>query len=218
MERRRLLLTLVACSALASGFSFSGGHAETHSAMPRGQIVSPSSSIAHPEDAGVRVHTTVKLFVPAGGRATITPPSPLHGVTPEELPPFPGLYSWNTPASLACVYRLVRVQDDSCNPYVVTRIPSAGSRAIAVVDAFDAPNAASDLAAFSAQFGLYRATCTRFTRPPEVAHRAARNLPMIPAGRSKRHSISNGLTRWHPAPGSISSRRLRTASPICSPR
>jgi len=154
MERRRLLLTLVACSALASGFSFSGGQAETHSALPKGQIVSPSSSIVHPEDAGVRVHTTVKLFVPAGGRASITPPSLLHGDTPEELPPFPGLYSWNTPASLACVYRLVRVQDDSCNPYVVTRIPSAGSRAIAVVDAFDAPNAASDLAAFSAQFGL----------------------------------------------------------------
>jgi len=154
MERRRLLLTLVACSALASGFSFSGGQAETHSALPKGQIVSPSSSIVHPEDAGVRVHTTVKLFVPAGGRASITPPSLLHGVTPEELPPFPGLYSWNTPASLACVYRLVRVQDDSCNPYVVTGVPSAGSRAIAIVDAFDAPNAASDLAVFSAQFGL----------------------------------------------------------------
>jgi len=156
MERRRLLLTVAACSALASAFSFSTGHAETQGVLPKGQIVTPSSSIAHPEDAGARVHTTVRLFAPAGGPASITPPSPLQEVTPEGLPPFPGLYSWNTPASLACVYRLVRVQvqDGNCNPYVVTRIPLGGSRAIAVVDAFDAPNAASDLAAFSVQFGL----------------------------------------------------------------
>jgi hypothetical protein len=52
------------------------------------------------------------------------------------------------------VYGLVPRSGDGCNPYVVTRNPSGGSRAIAVVEAFDAPNAASDLAVFSAQFGF----------------------------------------------------------------
>jgi subtilase family serine protease len=122
--------------------------------VPAGQIVTPSSSIARPEDVGTRARTTIKLFIPADGLASIVPPSPLSAATPEDLPPFPGLYAWNTPASLACVYRLVPVQDEGCNPYVVTRNPSGGSRSIAIVDAFDAPNATSDLAAFSTQFGL----------------------------------------------------------------
>jgi hypothetical protein len=54
----------------------------------------------------------------------------VEGSFAKELPPFSGLYSWNTAASLACVYRLVPVQDESCNPYVVTRNPAgvAGNR------------------------------------------------------------------------------------------
>ena len=155
MERRRLLLTLLLCSALASGIlSFPANCAEAQRALPDGRVETPASSIARPEDAGSRAHTTIKLFIPTSGPTNITPPSPLRAASLDELPPYPGLYSWNTPASLACVYRLVPVQDESCNPYVVTRNPSAGSRAIAIVDAFDAPNAASDLAVFSAQFGL----------------------------------------------------------------
>jgi kumamolisin len=60
------------------------------------------------------------------------------------------------------VYGLLPRSGDGCNPYVVTRNPSGGSRAIAVVEAFDAPNAASNLAAFSTQFGLPAPTPANF--------------------------------------------------------
>jgi subtilase family serine protease len=126
------------------------------------QVVTPGSSVPKPEDAGIRAHTNVKLVVPAGGPGSVVPPSPSGAAGPEELPPVPGAYFANTPASLACVYRLVPRQNDGCNPYVVTRNPSGGSRAIAIVEAFDAPNAASDLAIFSAQFGLPAPTSTNF--------------------------------------------------------
>ena len=41
-----------------------------------------------------------------------------------------------------------------CNPATATNTPSGGSQTIAIVDAFDDPNAASDLANFSAQWGV----------------------------------------------------------------
>jgi kumamolisin len=155
MGRQGLSLALLLGPAVATGMvSFSANPAQAQRAVSDGQLVTPSSGIARPEDAGVRARTIIKLFIPAGEPANITPPSPRHSAAPEELPPLSGLYTWNTPASLSCVYRLVPVGDESCNPYVVTQTPSAGSRAIAIVDAFDAPNAAPDLAAFSAQFGL----------------------------------------------------------------
>lgn len=76
-------------------------------------------------------------------------------VRPSELPPFPGFF-FETPASLGCVYNLVRHGVRGCNPNVTTENPnvSRGSRAIALVEAFDDPTAASDLAVFSTQFGL----------------------------------------------------------------
>jgi hypothetical protein len=104
--------------------------AQAQRAVSDGQLVTPTSGIARPEDAGVRARTTINLFIPAAEPANITPPSPRLSAAPEELPPLSGLYTWNTPASLACVYRLVPVGDESCNPYVVTQTPSAGSRAI----------------------------------------------------------------------------------------
>jgi kumamolisin len=60
----------------------------------------------------------------------------------------------SSPCSIACIYRLVPHHVPGCDPNVTTHNPSGGSGAIAVVDAFDTPNAAADLAAFSAQFGL----------------------------------------------------------------
>ena len=155
MGTRCLSRALLLCSALAIWTAcLYADRAEARSAWPEGQVVTPQSSIARPEDVGIRAHSTINLFIPSGGPESIAPPSPSRTVAPAELPPLSGLYSWNTPASLACAYRLVPRQDESCNPYIVTRNPSGGSRAIAIVDAFDAPNAASDLAVFSAQFGL----------------------------------------------------------------
>jgi kumamolisin len=59
----------------------------------------------------------------------------------------------------------------SCNPNVVTLNPTGGSKTIAIVDAYDDPNAASDLAAFSAQFGLppanFQVVYASGTKPPQ---------------------------------------------------
>ncbi|QGM45787.1 S53 family peptidase [Methylocystis heyeri] len=73
-------------------------------------------------------------------------------------PPYPN-YLIETPASLACIYRLVTVAS-GCNPNVVTTVTTGGSKAIALVDAFDYPQAASDLNKYIAQFGLAAADFT----------------------------------------------------------
>lgn len=75
-------------------------------------------------------------------------------------PPFRGLF-YQTPASIACIYYL-QPQVEGCNPNVVSSNPSGGARAIAVVDAFDDPNAYADLQYFSAQFGLAAITPSTF--------------------------------------------------------
>ena len=163
MERRCPSHLFLLCSALAIGTAnFYIDRAEAQPARARGQVVTPESGVVGPDDTGSRARTNVKLFVPAGGPGSVAPPSHPGAVGPEELPPISGAYYANTPASLACVYGLVPRSNDGCNPYVVTRNPSGGSRAIAVVEAFDAPNLASDLAVFSAQFGLPAPTAANF--------------------------------------------------------
>lgn len=107
-----------------------------------GRVLIPDSSVQKPTDIGRFAHTNVQIFLPA---------EPL--LNPQLAgPPYPG-YAYETPASLACVYALVTAVA-GCNPNTVSAVPVGGARMIAIVDAYDAPNAASDLAAFSAQFGL----------------------------------------------------------------
>jgi subtilase family serine protease len=126
-------------------------------------VIIPESAVEHPGDKGVRAHTPLRIFVPASAPI---PPSAADGGTPAPLPsfspagaapqsggpPFPGFF-FETPASIACIYGLV-AKIGGCNPTTVTANPTGGSKTIAIVDAFDDPDAASDLAAFSTQFGL----------------------------------------------------------------
>jgi len=107
-----------------------------------GKILIPDSSVEQAGDLGHFAHTNIRVFLPAG--------SLLHEQTVG--PPYAG-YAYETPASLACVYGLVTVAT-GCNPNKVTALPTGGAKMIGLVDAYDAPNAASDLAKFSAQFGL----------------------------------------------------------------
>ena len=118
----------------------------------RARIMIPSSSIENAGDAGVRAHTNLQILMRAARPATAS-------VTPQAvgLPPFSG-YLYETPASIACVYGLVYTLVPGCNPNVTTTIPTGGNGAIAIVDAYDDPNAAADLAYFSAQFGLPNAS------------------------------------------------------------
>jgi len=125
-----LAIAVSASAQIAPGAAFNGGH-----------TIIPKSSQFTASDKGVRAHTNVRIFVPDG-----------LSTNPMELPPISG-YGFETPASLACVYGLV-APVPGCNPNVTTTNPAGGSSAIAIIDAFDDPTAASDLAAFSAQFGL----------------------------------------------------------------
>ena len=104
-----------------------------------GTMIIPSTNRVNAEDLGVKAHTNLRLIVP-----------PVAG--PSEAPPFLG-YGYETPASLACIYRVV-TPIKGCNPNMTTNTPEGGSHSIAIVDAFDHPYAASDLEHFSAQFGL----------------------------------------------------------------
>src|SRR4051812_15242952 len=150
-----------AISAVALYFLANGAGAQ--SAAPT--VIVPPSSVAGPTDAGRRAHTNYRILVLPPGAA----PPALHGPTPA-VPPGPG--NFETPASLACIYGLV-AKRLGCNPQKVTANVVGGSRAIAIVDAFDNPTVRADLKFYAAQFGLPAITDSNFqvvfatgTRPP----------------------------------------------------
>jgi len=117
-----------------------------------GTVITPASSLSHPEDVGLRAHTHTKIFVPAA--------LPSGRVGPNNSPPYSG-YFFETPASLACVYNLV-TPTNGCNPNTVITNATGGSRAVAIVDAYNNPTVRTDLAAYSAQFGLPAITTSNF--------------------------------------------------------
>ena len=104
-----------------------------------GQVIRPESSVARPEDAGIRAHTNYLLFLPEGRK--------MSEINPENT------YA-EYPASLACVYG-VGPQYAGCVPTNNSAYNATGGwGAIALVDAYDNPNAASDINYFSSFFGL----------------------------------------------------------------
>jgi len=156
MHSQRLLMPLLPLAGAAALAAATAGNASADAewASRGGHVVIPNSSIEAPEHVGHRAHTNFKMFVPAGGAAARqTAPD---AVPEASGPPFTG-YLFETPASLACVYRLVAPSVAGCNPNIATVNPNGGARAIAIVDAYHYPTASSDLAVFSAQFGLPRA-------------------------------------------------------------
>jgi subtilase family serine protease len=113
-----------------------------------GTVFIPASSQRQPEpllagfEGSVREYTNVAVFVPA---VPIEPP------TAAAAAPLP--YFIETPASIACIYGLVP-KSNGCNPNSVRTNPTGGAKAIAIVDAYDAPNIADDLKSFSERFNL----------------------------------------------------------------
>src|SRR5689334_4390287 len=139
------------------------GSAWAQSAAPT--VVVPPSSTVNPADAGKKAHTNYRILTLPPGAA----PPALHGPNPQ-VPPGSG--NFETPASLACIYGLVP-KALACDPKKVTANVVGGSRAIAIVDAFDNPTVRADLQAYSSQFGLPAITSSNFqvvfatgTRPP----------------------------------------------------
>ena len=137
-------------------------------ASTRGKLVSPQSNFERPGDVGVRAHTNVELMIPSGSGPNAT--ASFVGVIPASTTPAPGFVA-ETPASLGCIYFLVSTRVSGCNPLTATLNPSGGSKVIAIVDAFDDPNATTDLAIFSTQFGLPAANFSKVfasgVKPPQ---------------------------------------------------
>jgi kumamolisin len=130
-------------------------------------VVVPQSRVVRSQDAGLRAHTNIRVLQLPDARAA---PPALHGVQPR-LPPVAGNF-YETPASLACIYGLVK-RTYGCNLQRVTTNLAGGSRVIAIVDAYDDPTALADLANYSLQFGLPAVTAMNFqviyasgVRPP----------------------------------------------------
>jgi len=115
-----------------------------------GAIITPPSSVA-PKQNGktlktMKMNTNLLVYWPAGwSPSEVAPPK-----TNEQ--PVPGYY-YETPASIACVYGLVTAVS-GCNPSSFNTVVTGGTKAIAIVDAYDDPWAGPDLAYFSDQFGL----------------------------------------------------------------
>ena len=128
--------------------SLLGGCAAT--ALAQTTVISPPSSMPGAASAGVLAHTHLQMLA-----AKFTGTPNLSG------PPFgPGDF-YETPASLACIYGL-RPSVAGCNPYTVDANPSGGGRAIAIVDAYDNPNAVGHLHVSNGQFGVTTVTPTSF--------------------------------------------------------
>lgn len=121
-------------------------------------LIIPSSSLVDSADKGLRAHTNIQFYNPAG-IAAMKGMTVMPAVSPSVGPPYAG-YGFETPGSLACLYGLVPAQA-GCNPNTAKTIPAnKGSKAIVIVDAYHLASAASDLQGFSTQFGLPAANLT----------------------------------------------------------
>jgi subtilase family serine protease len=112
---------------------------------PLGTIVTPGASVEQPQARGHAAHANVHILHPAGAPRIAGP----YGI-------------WETPASLGCLYGLTK-HVAGCNPQTLKTVATGGSRVIAIVDAYDDPNAMADLVTFSTQFGLPAVTAANFS-------------------------------------------------------
>jgi len=127
--KRSIALLTIAATALLAVFA-------TPAVLAQNIVryVVPDSAVARPGDAGVRAHTNIiyALF----DQSVAQNPAPPIG---------------ENPASLACIYHLVK-QTKGC-PKTSTILPNGGTKAIALIDAFDNPYAENDLKTFAAAYG-----------------------------------------------------------------
>ena len=132
------------CAAL----SFYGGAVWPQGFRPEGTVRTPESGIrtfkalisGREEDA--RAYTNIQIFEPVGAKPAMLPKQLITGKAYVE-----------TPASIACIYRLVP-QKNGCNPRLVKENSTGGSKVIVIVSAYHAPNIQNDLRTFSTEFGL----------------------------------------------------------------
>jgi len=165
LSRLSLLVLLASCAAIAQNLEMEAhvpvvALAASAPFPGSGHIVMPQSSTPRAADFGLHARTLFQILVPAGRSEEVMGFSESE-FTREATQPMSG-YVAETPASLACLYGVVAVAA-GCNPLTLTTVASGGSRAIAIVDAYDDPNALADLTAYSRQFGLPAPTSSTFT-------------------------------------------------------
>jgi len=145
-----LALTGSAAPALAQSAFLNLDPNATVTTTTEGSLITPSSSNPQPSPAAGPgfAHTNVHIFAPAGMPAITS-----QSARPTVGPPISG-YFYETPQSIACVYKFVTPAIPGCSPNATTVTLASGSRIIAIVDAFHAPHSRADLTTFSLQFGL----------------------------------------------------------------
>jgi len=156
-----VLLVIVLCctlGAFAQKLPGSGNATATTKAAPPQNWITPATSVARAEDAGVRAHTNYVLAKGVDGMAAR--PETL-GVTPNVST----VTHYETPSSMACVYKIPSNGNTSgCVPAHVAGSggpQKGGWGAIAIVDAFDNPYAATELNTFTSFYGLPAADFTK---------------------------------------------------------
>lgn len=128
----------------------------------------PEVSIAHPENAGMIANTNYVLRSENGAR-----PSALGS---------PSITEAETPASMGCVYHVGPIYP-GCNPATGgSNHPTGGFGAIALVDAYDNPDAASDLAYFTSYWGLPAASFAKIYCTTAAANGGCYTTNAPPAG------------------------------------
>ncbi len=116
----------------------------------------PASSRGDPSDAGLRAHTNYVVRNPHGivpnalSDLGVAEPSALT----DDAAVVPAASFAEYPASLACLYGMGKAYSGCVPTNNKTYNAKGGSRAIAIVDAYDNPTAAADLKYFSKFFGL----------------------------------------------------------------
>lgn len=150
MKGARLLSILCLAGSLVAGVFLTGGSLLGQGpGLGQATIIVPESSVERPEDLGIRAHTNHLIIVrPTRGGGGGGSGNAISSV--------------ETPGSLACIYGTATSLTTGCPTGSSTSPPSGGSTSlptggsgtIAIVDAFDYPTAASDLAVFSSTFGL----------------------------------------------------------------
>src|SRR5271169_2479517 len=128
---RRDSCTLAAVVLLVVGIIPVRAQNISEAVLKNHRIVVPESSISRPG----HIHTNYVLVDPESWNPAQPPPDA------------------ETPASLACVYKLVP-PTKGCPIATSTNVPTGGVGAIAIVDAGDFPTAKKDLHRFSKQFGI----------------------------------------------------------------
>jgi kumamolisin len=142
---KTITLYLTCSAILLSNFA---ANSQEAASPALGTVTVPFSSIRRPQvlaagtEQGALAFTNVQVFVT---NSKVEPPT--------ATVPAPAGYFTETPASIACLYDLASPQP-GCNPNAVRINSSGGSKAIAIVDAFDAPNIEADLKVFSQRFNL----------------------------------------------------------------